>query len=216
MRLKRFSVIASAGGAALDSAIVIAPDVAKHIVLATDRSCAAELLVEKHGLEHFRFTGNTNVELSVNLRQALSKLDVACGVTLYSRIITHDLFNHVPIYNIHPSLLPGFPGLSAVKKAYEKKVRILGATLHRVDAGIDTGPIITQISTIVDPNVDIEAWNKISFLQKTYLMLVCFSIFIKETRPGKITCSHLIPQEWHSKFLEFQYSEGFSLFSEQS
>jgi phosphoribosylglycinamide formyltransferase 1 len=48
------------------------------------------------------------------------------------------------ILNIHPSLLPAFPGLDVQRKALEYGVRFSGATVHFVDAGVDTGPIVLQ------------------------------------------------------------------------
>lgn len=48
------------------------------------------------------------------------------------------------ILNIHPSLLPSFPGLDAIGQAFEAKVKVSGVTVHYVDAGMDTGPIIEQ------------------------------------------------------------------------
>jgi phosphoribosylglycinamide formyltransferase 1 len=48
------------------------------------------------------------------------------------------------ILNIHPSLLPAFPGLDVQRKALEYGVRYSGATVHFVDAGVDTGPIVMQ------------------------------------------------------------------------
>lgn len=64
----------------------------------------------------------------------------------FMRVITETLINAFPdrIINIHPSLLPAFPGLHAQKQAVEYGVRVSGCTTHFVNKGVDTGPIIMQ------------------------------------------------------------------------
>ena len=53
------------------------------------------------------------------------------------------------ILNIHPALLPSFPGLHAQRQALERGVRITGCTVHQVDEGVDTGPILMQRAVAV-------------------------------------------------------------------
>ncbi|MDG5785937.1 phosphoribosylglycinamide formyltransferase [Evansella sp. AB-P1] len=70
----------------------------------------------------------------------------------YMRLIGPTLlaaFEH-RIINIHPSLLPAFPGLDAIGQAFEAGVKVSGVTIHYVDAGMDTGPIIAQESVKVE------------------------------------------------------------------
>lgn len=72
----------------------------------------------------------------------------------FMRIIKSGLLNAFPnrIVNIHPSLLPAFPGLEAWKQALEYGVKVTGCTVHFVDAGTDTGPIIVQRAVPVLPD----------------------------------------------------------------
>ncbi|MCZ8533977.1 phosphoribosylglycinamide formyltransferase [Psychrobacillus psychrodurans] len=64
----------------------------------------------------------------------------------YMRLIGDVLLEAFPnrIINIHPSLLPAFPGKDAIGQAMEHGVKVTGVTVHYVDAGMDTGPIIAQ------------------------------------------------------------------------
>lgn len=64
----------------------------------------------------------------------------------YMRLIGSVLLKHYPerIINIHPSLLPAFPGVDAIGQAVATGVKVTGVTIHFVDEGMDTGPIIAQ------------------------------------------------------------------------
>jgi phosphoribosylglycinamide formyltransferase-1 len=53
--------------------------------------------------------------------------------------------------NIHPSLLPAFPGLHAQRQALEYGAKVSGATVHFVEEGVDTGPIVLQTAVPVEP-----------------------------------------------------------------
>ncbi|WP_298436929.1 phosphoribosylglycinamide formyltransferase [Geobacter sp.] len=69
----------------------------------------------------------------------------------FMRIITPVLLNAFPlsIMNIHPALLPAFPGLHAQRQALQYGVKVSGCTVHFVDEGTDTGPIIMQAAVAV-------------------------------------------------------------------
>ncbi|MBX7245984.1 MAG: phosphoribosylglycinamide formyltransferase [Candidatus Sumerlaeaceae bacterium] len=71
----------------------------------------------------------------------------------YMKIVGKTLLSAFPnrIVNIHPSLLPAFPGLNAANQAIEHGVKISGCTVHLVDDGVDTGPIIAQRAVPVLP-----------------------------------------------------------------
>lgn len=72
----------------------------------------------------------------------------------YMRIVGAQLLGAFPhrILNIHPALLPSFPGLHAQRQALEHGVKVSGCTVHLVDAGCDTGPILLQAAVAVLPD----------------------------------------------------------------
>ena len=69
----------------------------------------------------------------------------------YMRLLSPGFIEAYPnaVLNIHPSLLPAFPGLDAQRQAWEHGVRVSGATVHFVTAGLDEGPIVMQAAVPV-------------------------------------------------------------------
>ncbi|REJ09235.1 phosphoribosylglycinamide formyltransferase [Halobacillus trueperi] len=85
------------------------------------------------------------------------------------------------IVNIHPSLLPAFPGKDAIGQALEKKVKVTGVTVHYVDDGMDTGPIIAQEAIDIEENDTADdVKNKIQAVEHRLYPQVIQSLFIKE------------------------------------
>ena len=72
----------------------------------------------------------------------------------FMRVLTSGFLKEFPgrVINIHPALLPSFPGLGVRQKAIDHGVRFSGCTVHFVDAGVDTGPIIIQAVVPVYPD----------------------------------------------------------------
>ncbi|CUA80734.1 phosphoribosylglycinamide formyltransferase [Anoxybacillus suryakundensis] len=77
----------------------------------------------------------------------------------YMRLIGSTLLQAYPnkIINIHPSLLPAFPGKDAIGQAYRYGVKVTGVTVHYVDEGMDTGPIIAQRALYIDDGEPLES-----------------------------------------------------------
>ena len=99
-------------------------------------------------------------------REALSALreasvDLVC-LAGFMRILSGDFIRaaSVPILNVHPSLLPAFPGLNAQKEALESGVRVSGATVHLVDELVDHGPIVSQAPVPVFEKDDVESLSE--------------------------------------------------------
>ena len=95
------------------------------------------------------------MEILEKLRALEVELIVLAG---YMRLVGETLLDAYPdkIVNIHPSKLPDFPGKDAILRAYESKIRQTGVTVHYVDAGMDTGPIIAQETVAIDENDSLE------------------------------------------------------------
>jgi folate-dependent phosphoribosylglycinamide formyltransferase PurN len=67
------------------------------------------------------------------------------------RVIGAEVVQQFTMVNTHPSLLPSFPGAHAVRDALQHGVRVSGVTVHLVDAGLDSGPILAQAAVEVRP-----------------------------------------------------------------
>jgi phosphoribosylglycinamide formyltransferase-1 len=132
-----------------------------HPVLAASDNAASGLLTLADNLgvatrvvreEKFRTRLSDEVErqLVTDLRASGAELIVLAG---WMRLVKSPLLEAFPrrIVNIHPSLLPAFPGLEAWKQALAAGVEKTGCTVHFVDAGMDTGEIIAQSEVPVLP-----------------------------------------------------------------
>jgi len=89
-------------------------------------------------------------EILIELKRRGVELVVLAG---YMRIVTPVLVNayYGRMINVHPSLLPAFPGVNGIGQALEYGVKVTGVTVHFVDNGLDSGPIIAQEALAVEP-----------------------------------------------------------------
>lgn len=133
------------------------------LAVGSDRTCQALTRAETAGIPTFteayipRETDREqwNRDLAHTLSSFQPDLIVSAG---FMRIIGEHVIDQFPgrIINTHPALLPAFPGAHAVDDAIAYGVRITGTTVHIVDSGVDTGPILDQQAVTVhsDDTVD--------------------------------------------------------------
>lgn len=133
-----------------DVAVVISDNAdAGILTLAKERGLRAEYLVP--GKFRTKLEPEAETKLVALLQEAGVDLVVLAG---YMRMIKAPLLEAFPrrIINIHPSLLPNFPGLEAWTQAVSAGAKESGCTVHYVDSGMDTGEVIGQAKVPVLPN----------------------------------------------------------------
>jgi phosphoribosylglycinamide formyltransferase-1 len=120
------------------------------IVISNNPDAYGLTRAKKHGIPivvlkngDFKNKEDFDLELINILKNNSVDLVILAG---FMRIITSTILNAFPqkIMNIHPALLPSFPGIHGQKQALEYGVKLSGCTVHFVDEGVDTGPIIIQ------------------------------------------------------------------------
>ncbi len=123
-------------------------------VLALDRARAAGIPALTIPHRDFATREAFDQALVTALREADVNWIVLAG---FMRVITRVFLDAFPgrIVNIHPALLPAFPGVDAVKLAFDYGVKITGCTVHFVDQGVDSGKIIAQRAVPVEPGDDL-------------------------------------------------------------
>lgn len=158
----RLVVLASGTGTTLQ-AILDDPDLAPLVVAAgTDvPGCRAMERAEQAGVPTFAVAladhpdrAAWNAALAEAIAAHRPDLVVLAG---FMRVLAPAVVHRFRIVNTHPALLPEFPGAHAVRDALAAGVGVTGVTVHWVDEGVDTGPVIAQVKVPVEPGDDEES-----------------------------------------------------------
>ena len=149
----KIGVLISGGGTNLQAII----DACRSGDLPAKVSVVISNKADAYGLERAKKAGIDQVYTNDDERilATLQGYDVDIVVLAgYLKLIAKDLVQAFEgrMLNIHPSILPSFPGKDAVGQALDYGVRVTGATVHYVDSGMDTGEIIDQLSCKVYPD----------------------------------------------------------------
>lgn len=127
------------------------------IVVGTEKSL--EPIAKKAGVPFITIDEKNQEKAETKIIEICKKYNIdLIALARYMRILTPNFVWRYPnrIINIHPSLLPAFPGALAYAQAYERGTKIIGVTSHYVTENLDQGPIIFQDSFNVNPNDSLE------------------------------------------------------------
>jgi phosphoribosylglycinamide formyltransferase-1 len=154
----RIAVLASGAGTNLQ-ALLDDPQVGPCIVLVmSDRADAGALeRARARNVRALVVEATPRTEFDRALLEALRAQDVECvALAGFMRILSRDVVGAFRdrILNVHPALLPAFPGARAVRDALDWGVKVTGATIHLVDEEVDHGPIVLQEAVPVLPEDD--------------------------------------------------------------
>ena len=161
---------------------------------------AAQAGIPTFVLSHKAFATREDFDraLASELRNRGIELIVLAG---FMRVLTPAFLDAFPnrVLNIHPALLPSFPGTHAQKQAFDYGVKVTGCTVHFVDAGTDTGPIIAQTVVPVLDSDDEESLRLRILAEEHHLLpavvrAVASGRVTVEGRRVRITGGPLIPQ----------------------
>ena len=122
---------------------------------ALDRARAAGLATATFSLDCHASREERDLVMATWLEEHGVELVVLAG---FMQVLTPAFLARFPdqVVNVHPSLLPAFPGTRAIEEALRAGVDTTGVTVHYVDEGVDTGPVIRQEAVPVEPSDTLE------------------------------------------------------------
>ena len=170
------------------------------IVISNTKDAMALKRAEKHGIKTVfidpsTYSSSKEYDKALVLKLKEFSIDLIC-LAGYMRILGEEIIQtfEKKIINIHPSLLPAFPGLNAQKQAINHGVKFSGCTVHFVDSGVDSGPIILQTVVPVYDDDDEKSLSKRILEQEHYLYPKAIKMIQKNKirLSGRIVTSKII------------------------
>ena len=143
---------------------------------AVERARAAGIPAATFALDCYATRDERDLVMATWLEEHSVELVVLAG---YMHLLTRPFLDRFPgrIVNVHPSLLPAFPGAHAIADALAAGVRTTGVTVHYVDEGLDSGPVIRQEAVPVEPRATLE--DRIHAVEHRLLPEVVRDLFVR-------------------------------------
>ena len=187
--MKRFAVLVSGRGSNLQALIdaveggYIKAKIAG--VISDNPSAYALERARKHGIETFvvDYKSMERRKAEERIAEILEGLGVDLIVLAgFMKVLSPEFVKRFKwrMINIHPALLPSFPGTHGQKQAIDYGVRISGCTVHFVDEGVDTGPIIVQAAVPVLPEDDEDALSERILQYEHRILPLAVKLFLED------------------------------------
>lgn len=176
----RLIVLASGTGSLLESilAAAVGDYPARVVAVGTDRDCRALEIAEAASLPSFTTRLGDHADrdawdAAITEAAAAHQPDLVVSAG-FMKILGPHFLSRFPgrVVNTHPALLPAFPGAHAVPDALAYGVRVTGCTVHLVDAGMDTGPILAQEAVDVLDDDETALHERIKVVERRLLVEV--------------------------------------------
>jgi phosphoribosylglycinamide formyltransferase-1 len=221
----RVGIVSSSGGAVFSSGLRILNESGYTLSAAviTDRPCGIEDVCVRAGVPVRRIDyASREIFCTEASRWLYDVKEMEWTALFFTKLVDKSLYERAPCVNFHPSLLPKFPGLNALRKLMVSDERLVGATAHLVDASVDGGTILAQVSAPFSLDISLNHLERISFAQKLYLfLLICElndylgkgfakSIGSRCARLDQISLNHskLTDPRLEKTYIEFLLREG--------
>jgi phosphoribosylglycinamide formyltransferase-1 len=158
----RLVVLASGTGSLLRSLLdaAVGEYPARVVAVGVDRECRAAEIAADAGVPVYTvplrdYPDRATWDAAITAATAAHSPDFVVSAG-FMKILGNQFLTRFPgrVVNTHPALLPAFPGAHAVPAALEYGVRVTGCTVHLVDAGMDTGPVLAQEAVTVEDDDD--------------------------------------------------------------
>lgn len=192
----RIAVLASSAGGVLDGLCKVLHSRRwpyQIVGVITDRPCGAEDIASTHAIPLTRIVDADPDQWCTRAAEHLTNLRPDAVLLLINRKVDTPIWRdlNLPVLNLHPSLLPAYPGLNALQRNFAdaqlaasrgEELR-MGATIHLVNEVIDGGPIISQRYFTIDDAPTLQHAQHICYLYKIALVLECVCKYMDGTLP---------------------------------
>ncbi|MCE9516561.1 MAG: phosphoribosylglycinamide formyltransferase [Mycobacterium sp.] len=181
----RIVVLASGTGSLLQSLLeaAVGEYPARVVAVVTDRDCRAAVIAADAGIPAVAvalrdYPDRGGWDSAITAATAAYDPDVVVSAG-FMKILAPQFLSRFPgrVLNTHPALLPAFPGAHAVPDALDYGVRVTGCTVHVVDSGVDTGPILAQQAVeVLDGDDENTLHERIKVIERRLLVDVLAAI----------------------------------------